>query len=38
MRGTTRTTITEEIGNIYFSEGFQAEPARPSDKGKLETK
>jgi len=29
--------ITEEI-HVYFSDGFQAMPARPSDKGKMETK
>jgi hypothetical protein len=29
--------ITEEI-DVYFSDGFQAMPARPSDKGKMETK
>jgi len=38
MKGTNRIIITEEVRNIYFSEGFQAMPARPSDKGKLETK
>jgi len=32
------TIIIAEKINVYFSEGFQAMPARPSEKGKTETK